>query len=117
MTEIIIPTRAKRGYIETTRVDKGGRTVKAKDHLFVSAGMHSTKEMEQVMIKVAKDVGASENQIRVESFNKGEALIEANPRHRGYGTRWERSTTERQVGQAKESYQRKAWGGWSAPGK
>lgn len=75
-------TRAKRGWIETTRVRKDGKTVPAKQHMVVSEGMYSTKEMEKVMQDVAKDVGADSSQIRVEYYNHGDAPIEANPRHR-----------------------------------
>lgn len=83
MTEIIHPVRAAYGYIETKRVDKGGRVHAAKDQLTASHGVFSAKEMEQVMREVAKDVGASEDQIRVVPYQKGQAPIESNPRHRG----------------------------------
>lgn len=74
--------RAEAGWIETKRTDKAGRVVKAKDHVVASQGMHSADEMEKIMREVAKDVGADESQIRISTFQRGEAPIEANPRHR-----------------------------------
>lgn len=75
--------RAKAGWIETKRRAKGGRIVPARDHVVTSQGMHSAKEMEKEMIAIARDVGASEDQIRISTFEHGKAPIEANPRHRG----------------------------------
>ena len=83
MTELIDPVRAKAGYIATTRVDKAGRVVPARDHVVVSKGIYSGKEMERAMREVAAEVGAPESAIRIETYKKGEAPIEANPRHRG----------------------------------
>jgi hypothetical protein len=83
MPEISPGVRAKNGYIEVKRRDKGGRVVKARDHVITSQGMFSGKEMETEMRRVAEDVGASEDQIRIETYQLGDAPIEANPRHRG----------------------------------
>ena len=102
MTELIKPTRAKVGYIETRRLNKGGKVVKARDHVLTSQGMHSAKEMEKEMIKIAKDVGASEDQIRIETFKNGEAPIESNPRHRGLTQKMEFRGERRQF-----------WGGFN----
>ena len=83
MTELITEqVRAKAGYIATTRKDKAGRTVPAKDHMVVSAGMMTGKEMEKAMRDVARSVGADESQIRIETYAHGQSPIEANPRHR-----------------------------------
>ena len=85
MTEIATrEVRAKSGYIMGKRVDKGGRIHATKTHQVASAGMHSAKEMEKVMREVAADVGASEDQIRIETYQHGESPLEANPRHRGW---------------------------------
>lgn len=81
--EISPGVRAKVGYIEVKRRDKGGRVVKARDHVLTSQGLFSAKELEKEMINIAKEVGASEDQIRIETYNLGEAPIEVNPRHRG----------------------------------
>ena len=84
MTEIATrEVRAKSGYIEGKRRDKAGRIHTTKTHQVASMGMHSAKEMERVMREVAADVGASEDQIRVETYQHGESPLEANPRHRG----------------------------------
>ena len=83
MPEVIHPTRAKSGWIETTREDKSGRKVKARDHMLASQGMLTTKEMEKEMMQVADDVGATYDQIRVEYYQNGDAPIDANPMHRG----------------------------------
>ena len=81
--QINIPTRAKSGYIETERIDKSGRKVKARDHMVASQGMLTTKEMEKEMMQVADEEGHSYDKIRIEYFNKGDAPIGANPMHRG----------------------------------
>lgn len=114
MTELITsPVRAKAGYIEGTRVDKSGRVVKTRDHAVPSKGLYSGKEMEKVMRDVARDVGADESQIRIETYAKGEAPIEANPIHRGGPKRWERlpDSQAREVRPA-AGYDRRVWGGF-----
>lgn len=83
MTEISMGVRAKVGYIETRRKDKTGRVVKARDHVVSSQGMFSAKEIEKEMQQVAKEVGASEDQIRIETYRHGDSPLEVNPRHRG----------------------------------
>ena len=84
MTELITEqVRAKSGYIATTRRDKAGRLVPARDHVVVSEGVMTAKEMEHAMRDVAHEVGANENDIRVETYQHGQSPIEANPRHRG----------------------------------
>lgn len=90
MAEVVVPLRAKAGYIEVKRRDKGGRIRRAKQHMVVSEGMYSAKEMEGVMRQVAKEVGASEDQIRIDVYKKGRAPVEANPRHRGRATQFEK---------------------------
>ena len=90
----VIPIRAKAGYIEEKRKDKSGRTVPAKQHMVVSEGMHTAKEMEQIMVGIAKEVGADESQIRIDTYKQGRAPIEANPRHRTTIPRWERYVGE-----------------------
>lgn len=103
MPEISPGVRARSGYIETKRVDKGGRVHKAKTHQVVSQGMFSAKEMEKEMQRIAADVGASEDQIRIETYRNGEAPIESNPRHRGLGQQKMEFRGER----------RKVWGGFN----
>lgn len=84
MTELITEqVRAKAGYIATTRIDKAGRVVPARDHIVVAEGVMTAKEMEKAMRDVARDVGASESDIRIETYRKGESPVDANPRHRG----------------------------------
>ena len=114
MTEIIKPTRGKVGYIETRRRDNGGRVVKARDHVVVSKGMFSTKELEREMVEVAKSVGADESQIRIEAYQDGKAPMEANPRHRGLGNDYQRHPSSApRAKESRESRPRKYWGGWS----
>ena len=74
--------RAKAGWIETTRLDKAGRTVPARDHVVVSEGLYTAREMERAMRDVAREVGAPESAIRISTYQRGESPIEANPRHR-----------------------------------
>lgn len=91
MTEIIKPTRANRAWVEVERVDKGGRIHKTKNHVTVTAGSHSAKEMEKVVIpEMAQEFGVSEDRIKFDTYNHDEAPMEVNPRHRGTATRWER---------------------------
>lgn len=76
--------RAKSGYIAVERKDKGGNVHQEhRAHQVASMGMFSAKEMEKVMQQVAKEVGASEDQIRIETYEHGESPLEVNPRHRG----------------------------------
>lgn len=112
--ELVKETRAKTGYIEGERRRKDGSIVKTRQHVVVSEGMHSTKEMEKVMRDVARDVGADESRIRIEAYKHGEAPIEANPRHRGRQPSLERrSDTIREVKPTQEKPARRVWGGWS----
>lgn len=115
MPEIVKETRAKVGYIEGVRQRKDGSVVKTRQHVVASEGMHSTKEMEKVMRDVARDVGASEDQIRIEAYPHGAAPIEANPRHRGrQPSITRRPDTIREVNpKANEKPARRVWGGWS----
>ena len=83
MSEVVIPVRAKVGYIEEKRRRKDGSVVPARQHIVPSYGMYSANEMEGVMRQVATEVGADESQIRIETYQRGDAPIEANPRHRG----------------------------------
>ena len=96
--EISTGVRAKAGYIRTKRYNKNGKVVAAKDHMMVSAGMHSAKEMEKLMLETAEATGADHTQIVVETYQNGEAPMTANPRHRG-------------------EYTRRQWGGWAPPTK
>lgn len=117
MTEINIPTRAKGGYIEVERQDKGGRTVKARDHNIASVGMFSTKELVKELEQVCDDYGYSYDQIRIQPYENGQSPIEANPRHRGLGpVRYHKypDSAPREVEQHRESRPRKYFfGGWS----
>lgn len=115
MPEIVKETRAKVGYIVGERKDPNGKIVRTRQHVVPSEGMHSTKEMERVMRDVARDVGASEDQIRIEAYPHGEAPIEANPRHRGQPrpSFEKRSDTIREIKQTNERPPRRVWGGWS----
>ena len=101
MTEIVKQTRAKRGYIATKRKNKYGKEVPAQDHSVASAGMFSTQEMEKVMQQVAADVGASEDQIRIEAYPDGKAPIIGNPRL---------YTPPHMVFRGKRT---QVWGGWN----
>lgn len=112
--ELVKETRAKVGYIEGQRVRKDGSIVRTKQQIVASEGMHSTKEMEQVMIQVAKDVGAPEDAIRIESYAHGAAPIEANPRHRGrQPSLTRRSDSIQEISNQNNKPSRRVWGGWS----
>ena len=88
----VIPVRAKAGYLEVTRKNKYGKEVAAKDHMVVSEGMHSAKEMEKIMVGIAHEQGISEDAIRIDTYKAGRAPIESNPRHRGSLPRISRNT-------------------------
>ena len=84
MTELVTDkSRAKAGYIKTTRIDKAGRTVPARDHVVVGAGTFTADEMHKAMLDVAHEVGADESAIGIEVYKKGQSPVDANPRHRG----------------------------------
>lgn len=74
--------RAKAGYIRTTRIDKAGRTVPARDHVVTAQGLLTADEMHRAMETVAKEVGANPRDIAIEVYQNGDSPIEANPRHR-----------------------------------
>lgn len=115
--EIIKETRAKKGYIEVQRQSKYGQNkpTNVKQHIVVSEGMLSSKEMERVMRDVAADAGVSEDQIRIETYQHGEAPIEANPRHRGTSGIRGRSRPDSEAREVRdtrrESRPRKYWFG------
>lgn len=115
MTEIVKETRAKSGYIVGERIRKNGTITRTRQHVVVSEGMHSTKEMEKVMRDVARDVGANENRIVIEAYPHGVAPIEANPRHRGrQPSLSRRPDTIREVNpNQNKPAPRRVWGGWS----
>jgi carbamoylphosphate synthase large subunit len=83
MPNVNMGVRAKCGYIEVERRDKMGRIVKARQHVVPSQGMYSADEMHREMLRIAAEVGADESQVRVETYEKGAAPLEVNPRHRG----------------------------------
>lgn len=69
--------RAKSGWIETTRVRKDGKRVKARQHAVTGlAGKYSAKEMERQMIQIADENGYDHRQIRMETYELGEAPVE-----------------------------------------
>ena len=115
MPEIVIPTRAAYGYIEGKRADRYGdrKNQSVKTNIVPSKGMFSTKEMEGVMREVAADAGASEDQIRIVSYPKGEAPMEANPRHRRseYHSIHKRPSEPTEV-RPRQDYQKRVFGGF-----
>lgn len=69
--------RAKSGWIETTRTRKDGKRVKARQHAVTGlAGKYSAKEMERQMIQIADENGYHHSQIRMETYEHGEAPVE-----------------------------------------
>lgn len=84
--------RAKSMYVEVEREDKYGnrKPMTTKQHITVSAGMFSGKEMEKMAQEQAKELGISEDRIKIETYQNGEAPMEANPRHRGFGNRFKK---------------------------
>lgn len=80
----IVPVRAKRAYIKQKRFRKDGQVVNAKGHMVSGmGGVYSAKEMEGVMREVARESGADERDVVIETYARGEAPVEVNPRHRG----------------------------------
>lgn len=95
MVEIATGARAKTGYIATKRYRKDGAVVAARDAVVPMNGMFSAKEAEKVMRDVAREHGADESQIRIETYGRAaDAPMTTDPR-RGSDTR--------------------LWGGWSPP--
>lgn len=99
MAEIVVPVRAKEMYVETERVDKYGvrKPSKVRQHITLSDGMYSAKEMERMIPEVAQEYGVSEDRVKIEAYQKGEAPLEVNPRHRGIPPRMERPKTTHEV--------------------
>lgn len=91
-----MPVRAKSAYVEVERKDKYGerKPRKVKQHIDIGAGMFSGKEMEKIAVEKAKELGVPEDAIKIETYKKGEAPLEVNPRHRGLGHRWSKRPTE-----------------------
>lgn len=91
MTEIITEqVRAKAVYVDQERVDKAGRVHTVRNHIIPSMGMHSGREAERMAVELADELGVDEGRVHVDMYDKGKAPIEANPRHRGLGDRWDR---------------------------
>lgn len=111
--EISMGVRAKAGYVLVDRVGKDGKVHQAKDHVVVSDGMYSAKELEREMTRVAESEGLSADRVRIETYDKGETPPnEVNPRHRGLGQRYTRlPDTEREIVRP-EPYNRSVWGGF-----
>lgn len=65
-------TRAKRAYMDTTRVNKYGKQVPARDEVIVSQGLLTGREAEKLAVEVAEDTGHDHNEIRVEVYERGE---------------------------------------------
>lgn len=89
MTEILIPTRAKAAHIATKRYTKTPwrdgtpRVAPARDAVTPIGGMLTGRETERLMAETARDYGADEAQVVVETYKRGDEPIEVNPRHRG----------------------------------
>lgn len=112
----IIPVRAKRGYIEVKRRRKDGAIVKAKQHVVAGmGGVYSAKEMELEMTRVAKEVGASEDDIRIETYAQGTAPTEVNPTFRGQAKKWQSVDRAVEVTQRPFQRVRTQFTGWSPP--
>lgn len=97
MPEIIgQQVRAKSISIEVPREDKYGQRTpsKVRQHVIPSKGMFSAKEAEKVGAELAKELGVSEDTVKIETYKKGEAPLEVNPRHRGTGHHWDKRPSE-----------------------
>jgi hypothetical protein len=93
MTELNVnPVRAKKLYIEGARQDKYGnrKPAKVRLHEMPMAGTYSAKEAERLIPEMAERYGVSEDRVKLETYKRGEAPLETNPRHRGLGDRWSR---------------------------
>lgn len=115
MTELITEqVRAKSVSISLPREDKGGRVKDVPQHVIPMKGMFSAKEAEKVGLDLAKELGVSDDSVRVETYKKGEAPMEANPRHRGYGHHWDKQPSEaREVVTNKPTKVRRVFSGWT----
>lgn len=91
--------RAKSVSIAVERVDKVGkrRNARTRNHIVPLAGMTTGDEAVKIGRDMAKELGVDESRVNVELYKKGEAPMEANPRHRGSATRWERPSDTREV--------------------
>lgn len=96
MPEIMKRTRAKSMWVEVEREDKYGerKPQKVKQHITISGGLHSGKEMEQLAKEQAEAYGVSEDKIHIETYKNGESPIEVNPYHRGKAHNWSKRVSE-----------------------
>ena len=100
MTELITDkVRAKSVSIQVPRVDKVGKrkNARTRNHIVPLAGMMTGDEAVRLGNDMAKELGVDESRVNVELYKKGEAPMEANPRHRGGHHRWGRPTEQREV--------------------
>ena len=100
MTELITEqVRAKSVSIAVNRVDKVGKrkNAKTRNHIVPLHGMASAKEAEKIGRDMANELGVSEDRVIVETYKKGQAPMESNPRHRIEVPRWNRPRQVREV--------------------
>lgn len=89
--------RAKAIYMEDERTDKAGRVHKVRQHVMPMEGMYSGAEAEHEAIRMARDLGVDESKMRVETYARGKAPMEANPRHRGLPRAFENRERTKQM--------------------
>ena len=79
--------RAKSVSIAVERKSKNpdAKPIKTRQHTVALGGMATAKEAEKIGIQLAEELGVSEDRIIVDTYKKGEAPIESNPRHRRSG--------------------------------
>ena len=119
MPEVTIPVRGKRISVIGERADKYGKRKPSKvrtDSMPV-AGMYSGKELERMVPEFAQLHGVSEDQVRVETYEHGEAPTETNPRHRVENQNWDRPTGDqvREVRADQPTRVRRVFSGMSIP--
>lgn len=97
MPELITnQVRAKSIAVKVPREDKYGERnpSEVRQHIIPSKGMFSAKEAEKIGMELAKELGVSDDSVVVETYKKGEAPMEVNPRHRGLGHHWDKRPSE-----------------------
>ena len=110
--------RAKSISIAVEREDKYGKRKpsKTRNHIVPSAGMFSADEAEKIGRDMAAELGVDESRVKIDTYRKGEAPLEVNPRHRGLGHHWDRRPSEpTEVVSRKPPLVRRVFGGIFIP--
>lgn len=117
--DITEQVRAKSVSIAVERQSKypGRKPSKTRQHTVALHGMATAKEAEQIGRELAAELAVSEDRVIIETYKKGEAPIEANPRHRTHGYHSYNKLPSKPTEVKRKPFirDRRVWGGCSLP--